>query len=91
MRYHCCIDLDYILRRGGAAEMAGRVKLAGRNTWATEPAVLTHAACLKAMGYEVMPTCAHHNDRGYCLGHPSDDDGKPEPAPSPSPFTSSTV
>jgi hypothetical protein len=25
---------------------------------------------LRAAGYEVMPMCAHHDRRGFCLGHP---------------------
>lgn len=67
--YHCCIDLAYILRRGGAREMAGHVRLPGADHWATEDEILTHAAILRAKGFEVMPTCSNHDARGYCCGH----------------------
>lgn len=69
MIYHCCIDLDYMLQRRGAAEMAGHVRLAGAETWATEAELLTHATILKARGFEVMPCCGNHDARGYCRGH----------------------
>lgn len=28
---------------------------------------------LKAEGYEVIPVCDHHDEKGNCLGHPVDD------------------
>ncbi len=68
-RVHCCIDLDYIIHRGGARSMAGRVTLAGCDRPATEAEVLAHAAILKARGFEVLPTCRDHDSRGHCLGH----------------------
>ncbi|MCH8809803.1 MAG: hypothetical protein IH993_08240 [Proteobacteria bacterium] len=27
------------------------------------------AKALRRAGYEVMPTCGHHDRRGFCLGH----------------------
>lgn len=67
--YHCCFDIDAIVHRGEAARMAGHVRLPGADHWATEADILTHATLLKARGFEVMPTCGHHDSRGYCMGH----------------------
>jgi hypothetical protein len=69
MTYHCNFDLDYLLHRGGARQMAGHVRLPGAKEWATEAEVLTHATLLKMRGMEVMPTCGNHDARGYCNGH----------------------
>lgn len=69
MMFHCAFDLDYILHRCGARSMAGNVRLPGASDLATEAEVLTHATLLKARGFEVMPTCDQHDERGYCLGH----------------------
>lgn len=32
--------------------------------------VLEMARELKAKGFEVVPVCDHHDERGHCLGHP---------------------
>lgn len=72
--YHCCFDLDAIIRRGEAGRMAGRVKLAGTETWATEAELITHATILKARGFEVLPTCAEYDARGHCRGHAPEHD-----------------
>ena len=70
---HCCFDLDYIVHRGGAAEMArDGVRLPGASHLASASEIATHAAILKAKGFEVMPTCAKHDARGYCAGHESE-------------------
>lgn len=67
--FHCAFDLDYIIHRRGAAEMAGHVRLPGADHWATEAELVTHATVLKAKGMESLPTCGHHNKLGHCLGH----------------------
>lgn len=36
--------------------------------------LLEMAIDLKARGFEVIPVCDHHDERGRCLGHPADDD-----------------
>lgn len=69
---HCCIDLDYILRRGGAKEMAGMVRLPESDGMATEADILTHATLLAMRGMDAMPTCANHDERGHCKGHSND-------------------
>lgn len=69
MIYHCCFDLDYLIHRGGSAELAGHVRLPGASTWATEAEVMTHATLLKARGFEVMPTCGNYDHAGHCKGH----------------------
>jgi hypothetical protein len=64
---HCCFDLDYILRRGGADEMAnGGIRKDGRLL--TAPEIMTMAVLLKAQGFEVLPTCANHDELGHCKG-----------------------
>jgi hypothetical protein len=68
--FHCCFDLDYILHRGGAQEMArGGVRLPGADRLATASEIAAHAVVLKARGFEVMPTCAKHDKAGHCTGH----------------------
>lgn len=67
--YHCCFDLDAIIHRGEAARMAGYIRFAGAETWATEAELITHATLLKAQGFEVMPSCGEHDAKGHCLGH----------------------
>ena len=75
MKTFCCsIDLDYIVHRGGAAQMAGHVRLPGAETWATEAEIATHAVILKASGLEVMPTCRNYDAKGYCTGHDANPD-----------------
>jgi hypothetical protein len=71
--FHCCFDLGYIIHRNGAAEMAGRVRLAGEPTWATEAEVMAHAVLLRMRGFSVLPTCSKHDPLGHCLGHESED------------------
>lgn len=68
MIYHGTFDLDYILKM--TPEMAGSM-LKDRETGRTlrSEEVKTHAAILKAKGFEVLPCCDHHDDRGNCLGH----------------------
>jgi hypothetical protein len=72
--YHCCFDLDSIIHRGEGSRMAGRVRLAGADHWATEAELIAHATILKAQGFEVMPTCGKHDKAGNCLGHDSEAD-----------------
>jgi len=67
--YHCCFDLGYILRRGGAREMAGRVRLPGAKALVTEAELLTHAALLQMRGMEAMPTCGNYDHTGHYRGH----------------------
>jgi hypothetical protein len=73
MIFHCCFDLGYIINRGGAAEMAGQIRLAGARTWATEHEVRAHAVLLRMQGFSVLPTCAKHDPLGHCLGHETQD------------------
>lgn len=68
---HCCIDLDAIVHRGMARDMAGRVTLPTEPTRrATEAEIIAYAAILKARGFDAMPTCANHDDLGHCRGCP---------------------
>lgn len=69
----CCIDLDYVIRRGGAAQMAGHIRLPRAAAWATEAELIAHATILQAKGLEVMPSCGNHDARGYCRGHEKED------------------
>lgn len=67
--YHCSFDLNAIIHRGEAARMAGHIRLAGAETWATEAELIAYATILRAKGLEVLPTCANHDAKGNCLGH----------------------
>ena len=69
MIFHCCFDLDSIIHRGEAGRMAGRVKLAGADHWATEAELIAHATVLKAQGFDALPTCGKHDKLGHCAGH----------------------
>lgn len=35
--------------------------------------LLAMASDLKSKGFEVIPVCDHHDEKGHCLGHPVDD------------------
>lgn len=69
--FHATFDLDAIIHRGEAARMAGHIRLAGAQHWATEAELITHASILKAQGFEVLPVCDNHDAKGQCLGHHS--------------------
>jgi hypothetical protein len=72
--YHVTFDLDGLIHRGGAAELAGQVRLPGATAPATAEEIVAHATVLKAMGYKVLPSCALHDPQGFCRGH-RDEDG----------------
>lgn len=68
MRYCGSLDLDHLLRQPFA--QLGRLvrdQHSGQPLPAVE--VAARAILLRAAGYEVMPTCGHHDRRGFCLGH----------------------
>lgn len=69
MKYHCQLDLDYILK--APDEEAGRMlKDAKTGISLTSAEAKTRAVILKAKGYEVMPIgCDNHDAMGYCSGH----------------------
>lgn len=67
--FHATFDLDALIHRGEAARMAGHIRFAGVEDWATEAEIIAHASILKAQGFEVLPTCDNHNASGQCLGH----------------------
>ncbi|KMW47071.1 hypothetical protein PQH03_15035 [Ralstonia insidiosa] len=68
MRYCGSLDLEHLLRQPFA--QLGRLV---RDTETGQPLppveVAARAVLLRAAGYEVMPMCAHHDHRGFCLGH----------------------
>ena len=69
VKYCCCIDLDWIIARGGAKHMAAGTRLAdGRRLTAAE--WIARAAILKAKGLQALPTCDNHDSTGQCKGHP---------------------
>jgi hypothetical protein len=65
---HCGFDLDWIIHRNGAGQMAGHVRLPGTEGWADEAAIITYATMLKMRGMDAMPTCANHDAKGHCAG-----------------------
>ncbi|AST33489.2 hypothetical protein [Ralstonia solanacearum] len=72
LRYCGSLDLEHLLRQPFA--QLGRLV---RDNATGEPLppveVAARAVLLRAAGYEVMPMCAHHDRRGFCLGHPESD------------------
>lgn len=70
--YHATFDLHALIYRGEAAKMAGHIRLPDADNWATEAEIIAHAVILKAMGFEVLPTCDNHDATGKCLGHQPD-------------------
>ena len=40
--------------------------------------LIQYARELKAKGYEVIPVCDRHDDRGHCLGHPVEKEKEPQ-------------
>lgn len=68
MIYHGTFDLDYILNvDAGIAGSMLKERKTGRTLRSEE--VKAHAAILKAQGFDVLPPCDHHDERGNCLGH----------------------
>lgn len=65
---HCTVDLDYIIRRGGAKLFVDTVRHDG--FFRDEAWWIAYATILKAAGYESMPTCTHYDRLGNCKGHP---------------------
>lgn len=66
---HCCFDIDWVLRRGGAQELAGRVRLPQQEgERSTVAEIMAHAAILKARGFDAIPGCANHDAQGHCKG-----------------------
>lgn len=69
MKYHCAIDLDYILRVS-EEETTRMLKDAETGEPLSSAEVKTRAAILKMKGFEVMPCgCDNYNREGYCQGH----------------------
>lgn len=62
MRYCGSLDLEHLLR-----QPFGQLGRLVRDNATGAP--------LPPVGYEVMPMCAHHDRRGFCLGHPESDNG----------------
>ncbi|AEG67727.1 hypothetical protein [Ralstonia solanacearum] len=67
LRYCGSLDLEHLLRQPFA--QLGRLV---RDNATGEPLPPVEVAA-RAAGYEVMPMCAHHDRRGFCLGHPESD------------------
>jgi len=68
MRYCGSLDLDHLLRQPFA--QLGRLVRDEDSGQPLPPVeVAARAVLLRAAGYEVMPTCGHHDRRGFCLGH----------------------
>lgn len=74
--FHASIDLDYVIHRGGARELAGLIRFAGATQPADEVELLTRATLLKAKGLEAFPPCGNHDAKGWCRGHPTETDDK---------------
>lgn len=79
---HAGFDVDAILHRGLAHQLAGHIRRIRRDgpgePWMSVEEVATYALCLKLRGYRLMPTCGHYDRQGYCLGHDEPDDtGQP--------------
>ncbi|ANA33204.1 hypothetical protein [Ralstonia mannitolilytica] len=68
MRYCGSLDLDHLLRQP-FAELGRLVRDRQSGSPLPPVEVATRAVLLRAAGYEVMPMCAHHDHRGFCLGH----------------------
>jgi hypothetical protein len=69
MRYCGSLDLEHLLRQPfGLLGVLVRDPATGLPQPSVD--VAARAVLLRAAGYEVMPMCAHHDRRGFCLGHP---------------------
>lgn len=68
MRFHVSASLDELIEAPFEdLEEAFYDRLRQRMLSAAE--VKAHAVILKAMDFEVLPPCGHHDKRGYCQGH----------------------
>lgn len=67
--FHVTFSLVELIHHGGAASIAGYIRLNGSIEWATEAEIIAHATILKALGYVVLPPCNNHDAHGNCLGH----------------------
>ncbi|WP_296223502.1 hypothetical protein [Ralstonia sp. UBA689] len=69
MRYCGSLDLEHLLCQP-FAELGRLVRDQATGQPLPPVEVAARAVLLRAAGYEVMPMCAHHDLRGFCLGHP---------------------
>lgn len=65
---HVSVNIDHLLRMDDAKLMETIVSFDPM----TVDQVRSYLQELKGDGYEVVPPCDHHDDRGHCLGHDKD-------------------
>lgn len=67
---HCCMAISYLIGHARRPRQLDGIFI-DRNTGEKMPGeeVLAMAIDLASKGYEAVPTCDHHDAKGYCLGH----------------------
>lgn len=68
------IDGGILRRRKRPRQLDGIFADSTTGKTLTGEEVLKMAIDLKARGFEVIPVCDHHDEKGHCLGHPADYD-----------------
>ncbi len=67
---HMVVDIRSILQKPDR-ELEGMLIDGDRELTGSE--VREHAIKCLREGYDVIPSCDHHNKRGHCLGHETND------------------
>jgi hypothetical protein len=70
---HVSFDIGY-LERLSDAKLDGVLTRNGKPLSAN--AIRALLIGWRELGFEIVPLCDHHDERGYCLGHPMVDDNK---------------
>lgn len=68
-RHHLSISIDGVLAMTDEA-LENRYYVKEDGTPATPAETRATAQYYKVKGFEAIPTCDHHDEKGYCLGHP---------------------
>ncbi|HAR06754.1 MAG TPA: hypothetical protein DCR72_14480 [Pseudomonas sp.] len=73
--FHCCMAIDYLISKARRPRQLDGI-FVERETKRPLPGeeVVEMAIDFASRGYEVIPSCDHHDERGFCRGHEQEAD-----------------
>lgn len=73
--FHVCMAITHVVRHARAPRRLDGI-FADRQNGRAIPGeeVVAMAHHFASRGFEVIPSCEHHDERGYCLGHVTEAD-----------------
>lgn len=69
MKYHCCIDLEALIRQDSMSTQFLRHYGQDEVKGLAPEAIVTQAVIRRAKGMTAWPLCDHHDKEGHCKGH----------------------